>query len=91
LVSGVKTTISINGEVGPFFRNKRVVRQGDTLSPLLINFIGEALSGMLLTACEVGHIHGVVPHLIQGEISHLQYVDDALILVQNSKEYITKT
>jgi hypothetical protein len=29
-----------------------------------------------------------VPHLIPGGISHLQYVDDTLILIQNSEENI---
>jgi hypothetical protein len=33
LVSGGQTTISINGEVGPYFHNKRGVRQGDPISP----------------------------------------------------------
>jgi hypothetical protein len=66
LVMGGQTAISINGEVGPFFRNKRGVRQGDPLSPLLFNFIGEALSGIMLAARGAGHIHGVAPHLVPG-------------------------
>jgi hypothetical protein len=33
LVMGGQNAIAINGEVGPFFRNKRGVRQGDPLSP----------------------------------------------------------
>jgi hypothetical protein len=48
LVSGGQTAISINGVVGPYFRNKRGVHQGDPLSPLMFNFIGEALSGFFL-------------------------------------------
>jgi hypothetical protein len=64
LISGGQTAISINGEVGSFFRNKRGVRQGDPLSPLLFNFIGEALLGIPLAAAGAGHIHGVVPHLL---------------------------
>jgi hypothetical protein len=90
LVAGGQTAISINGEVGPFFRNKRGVRQGDPLSPLLFNFIGEALSGILSAASRAGHIHGVVPHLLDGGISHLQYADSTLILIQNCDEDITQ-
>ncbi|XP_071683220.1 uncharacterized protein [Lolium perenne] len=88
LVSGGQTVISINGEVGPFFRNKRGVRQGDPLSPLLFNFIGEVLSGILSAAASAGHIHGLVPHLLPGGITHLQYADDTLILIQGSDEDI---
>jgi hypothetical protein len=81
LVTGGQTAISINGEIGPFFRNKRGLRQGDPLSPLLFNFMAEALSIMLSKAGEAGHIFGVVPHLVPGEVSHLQYADDTLILI----------
>jgi hypothetical protein len=88
LVSGGQTAISISGVIGPFFRKKRGVRQGDPLSPLLFNFIGEALSAILSAARRAGHIHGVIPHLILGGISHLQYADDTLILIQNSDEDI---
>jgi hypothetical protein len=66
LVMGGQTAISINGEVGPFFCNKRGVRQGDPLSPLLFNFLAEALSIILSSAAAAGHIAGVIPHLIPG-------------------------
>jgi hypothetical protein len=89
LVTGVHTAISINGEVGPSFRNKRGLRQGDPLSPLLFNFMAEALSVMLTKASEAGHIAGVAPHLIPGGISHLQYADDTLIFVQYNEQHIS--
>jgi hypothetical protein len=88
LVRNGKTAISINGEIGPFFRNQRGVRQGDPLSPLLFNFLVEALSTMLSCANAVGHIKGVVPHLIPEGITHLQYADDTLILIQHDEEQL---
>jgi hypothetical protein len=67
LVNGGQTAISINGEIGPFFRNKRGVRQDDPISPLLFNLVADALDEMLTRARDTGHIVGVVPHLIEGE------------------------
>jgi hypothetical protein len=52
----------------------------------MFNFTGEALSGILSAAGAA--IHGGVPHLLPGSISHLQYVDDTLILIQNTEEDI---
>jgi hypothetical protein len=72
LVSGAQTAISINGEVGPLFRNKRGVWQGDPLSPLLFNFMAEVMSVILSSAADAGHIQGVVLHLTSGGITHLQ-------------------
>jgi hypothetical protein len=83
LVSGGQTAIAVNGDVGHYFRNKRGVRQGDPISPLLFDFVVDALAAILDKANRVGHIHGVVPHLIPGGITHLQYVDDTMILIQN--------
>jgi hypothetical protein len=46
LVSGGQTAISIDGEVGPYFRNKRGVHQGNLISPLIFNFMVDALSAV---------------------------------------------
>jgi hypothetical protein len=86
LVSGGQTAISINGTVGPYFRNKRGVRQGDPISPLLFDFIVDALAMILSKASEAGHIQGVIPHLIPGGLTHLQYADDTMILLENTDQ-----
>lgn len=54
LVSGGHTTISIKGEVGPFFRNKRGLRQGDHISPLLFDIVVNALATILDKAKAAG-------------------------------------
>jgi hypothetical protein len=61
LVSGGQTSISINGEVGPYFCNKRGLRQGDPISLLLFDIVGDALDAILSRARAAGHIQGVVP------------------------------
>ena len=78
------SAISINGEIGPYFRNKRGVRQGDPSSPLLFDFVVDALDAILLKASAIGHIQGVIPHLIPGGITHFQYADDTMIIIQKS-------
>jgi hypothetical protein len=81
LVSGGQTAICINGEVCPFFRNNRGVRQGDPISPLLFDFMADALSSLIDAATRAGHLRGVVSHLIQGGVTHLQYADDTILLL----------
>jgi hypothetical protein len=71
LVSGGQTAIAINGEVGPYFWNKRGVRQADPISPLLFDLVVDALALILKKDSAVGHIKGVIPHLLPGGITHL--------------------
>jgi hypothetical protein len=87
LVCGGQTSIAINGEVGPYFRNKRGVRQGDPIPPPF-DFVVDALDAILSKARAAGHIQGVVPHLIPGGVSHLQYADDTMIMLQNTESGI---
>jgi hypothetical protein len=71
LVTSGQTAISINGEISPYFRNKRGVRQGDPISPLLFNFLANALAIILDHASAAGHIKGVASHLVAEGVTHL--------------------
>jgi hypothetical protein len=51
--------------------------------------MAEALSIILTKASKAGHIHGVVLHIIPGAISHVQYVNGTLILIQHNEEQIS--
>ena len=71
----------LNGVPGKIIHCRRGVRQGDPLSPLLLNLVADALSAMLSRASSAGVIQGLVPHLVEGGLSHLQYADDTVILL----------
>jgi hypothetical protein len=64
----------VNVEAGNFFRTFKGVRQGDPLSPLLFNLVVDALATMLTKAKEAGLIRGLIPNLMEGGLTHLQYV-----------------
>jgi hypothetical protein len=78
--------ININGENTSFFRTYKGLRQGDPLSPLLFNFVGDVLSEMLNLARRDGHVKGLAYHLIEGGISHLQYADDMVLLLDYDED-----
>jgi hypothetical protein len=63
-------------------------RQGDPLSPLIFNLVVDALAAMLDAGKRSGRILGLVPHLVEGGLSHLQYVDDTVLMIQNKEESI---
>jgi hypothetical protein len=84
LLSGGQTTISINGVVGPYFRNKRGVRQGDPISPLLFDLVVDALALILKKSNNAGHIKGVISNLLPRGITHLKYVDNTMIFVEKN-------
>lgn len=81
-ISTVRMSILINGTPTGFFQTYRGLRQGDPLSPLLFILVMEALSKLLDRAVCVGLLEGFVVGSVTGvtiDVSHLLYVDDALI------------
>jgi hypothetical protein len=85
-VRGGRVCIDLNGDRDAFFRSYKGLRQEDPLSPLLFNLVVDALSAMLSRACSAGVIQGLVPHLVNGGLSHLSYADDTVILLHYSPE-----
>jgi hypothetical protein len=66
------------GGIGPYFRNKRGVRQGDPISPCCLIFWPRRGTH----ASAAGHIKGVVSHLVPKGVTHLQYADDTILLIE---------
>lgn len=88
-VKSGKVCININGENGPYFRNHRGLRQGDPLSPLLFNLVGDALAHILNKEKMKGFIRGLVPHLVSGGLTQLQYADHTILFLEYDDQSIT--
>jgi hypothetical protein len=74
--------ISINGKRTQNFNTYQELRQGDPLSPLLFNLVAKVLATLLRKASSQGKIKGVLSHLIPEGISHIQYVDDTILMIE---------
>jgi hypothetical protein len=88
IIEGGSVGINLNGNPGNFFRTHKGLRQGDPLSPLLFNLVSDALAVMLENAKNSGHIKGLMPHLIEGGITHLQYADDTVIFMEMEEQTV---
>jgi len=62
--SGRSVVVHVNDEVGPFFQTKKGLRQGDPLSPILLNIVTDMPALFINRAKADDQLSGVVPHLI---------------------------
>jgi hypothetical protein len=83
-LSGGSITFNINDAVGYFFQTKKGLLQGDPLSHLLFNIVANMLAILIKRANEEGQISGVVPHLVDGGLSVLQYADDTILFMEHT-------
>ena len=60
-----KVCININGENGGYFRTYKGLRQGDPLSPILFDLVGDGLSEMLVAASCAGHVKPLAKSLVE--------------------------
>ncbi|KAG7591509.1 Reverse transcriptase domain [Arabidopsis thaliana x Arabidopsis arenosa] len=71
-------SVSVNGVSGGFFKSKRGLRQGDSLSPFLFVLTMEVFSKLLSSRFNSGYIFHH-PKTSGLNISHLMFADDVMI------------
>ena len=85
-VLGGSVAIKVNNDTGKYFQTKKGLRQGDPLSPILFNIVADMLAILIERAKSKGQIEGVIPHLVDGGLSILQYADDTILFMEHDIE-----
>jgi hypothetical protein len=75
--------IRVNDDIGHYFQTKKGLHQGDPLSPILFNIVADMLAIMIQRAKEDDQVSGLIPHLVEGGLSILQYADDTIIFMEH--------
>ena len=88
ILDSAKVSVLVNGVPTKEFKPNRGLRQGDPISPLLYNLVGEALNSMLVTASRKGIFKGITLKKGMDQITHLQFADDTVIFLDGSIELI---
>lgn len=78
----------VNGSPTREFSPSCGLRQGDPISPLLLNLVVEVLSALILKAKLGGFLRGIKLASNGYEVTHVQFADDALIVINNDVESI---
>jgi hypothetical protein len=84
-VQGGSVAIKVNDDVGRYFQTKKGLRQGDPLSPMLFNIVVDMLAILIEHAKQEGQTAGMIPHLVDGDLSILQYIDDTILFINFHK------
>ena len=53
------------------------------MSLMLFNIVADMLAVLIGRAKESGQVGGLVPHLVEGGVSILQYADDTIIFMEH--------
>jgi hypothetical protein len=85
-VQGGSVGVKVNDDIGHYFQTRKGLRQGDPLSPILFNIVADMLAILIARAKEDGQVGGLVPHLVEGGVSILQYADDTILFMEHDLE-----
>nr|XP_051221032.1 uncharacterized protein LOC127339195 [Lolium perenne] len=82
-VQGGSVGVKVNDDIGHYFQTKKGLRQGDPLSPMLFNIVVDMLAILIERAKGDGQVGGLIPHLVEGGLSILQYADDTILFLEH--------
>jgi hypothetical protein len=84
VVVGGILCVRISKSFGRDFGTSKGVRQGDPISPLMFNAVGDVIARMSRKAKNNGSIKGLVPPIVKIGICIVHYADDNVDMFQGS-------
>ena len=75
--------IRVNDDIGHYFQTLKGLRQGDPLSPILFHVVVDMLAVLIACAKEDGQVGALIPDLVDGGVSILQYADDTILFLEH--------
>ena len=75
--------VRVNDDIGHYFQTLKGLRQGDPLSLILFNLVADMLAILIARAKEDGQVGGLIPHLVDGGVSILQYANDTILFLEH--------
>jgi hypothetical protein len=82
-VSKGSVGVKVNDDIGHYFRTHEGLRQGDPVSLILFNLVANMLAILIARVKEDGQVEGLIPHLVDGGISILQYANDTILFMDH--------
>ena len=82
-VQGGSVGIKVNDDIGQYFQTLKGLRQGDPMSPILFNVVVDMLVVLVNRAKQDDQVGGLIPHLVEGGVSILQYTNDTIIFMEH--------
>lgn len=83
-VKGGSVGVKVNDDIGHYFQTIKGLRQWDPLSTILFNIIVDMLAILIQRANEDGQVGGLIPHLVDGGVSILQYANDTILFMEHN-------
>jgi hypothetical protein len=62
------------------------VARGDHLPPMIFNIVVDMLAVLIARAKEDSYAGGLIPHLVEGGISILQYANNKILVMEQNLE-----
>jgi hypothetical protein len=82
-VQGGSVGIRVNENIGLYFQTLKWLRQRDPLSFMFFIIVVDMLAIMIARAKDDGQVGGLMPHLVEGGVSILQYADDTIPFIED--------